>query len=63
MLVSCLTYSSTLKMETKCSSEMSVEYQRTTQRYIPEDITLHNHRCENLNSYLSYPSMLPLGSH
>jgi hypothetical protein len=26
--------------------------QRTTRRYIPEDGTLHNHRCENLKSYL-----------
>jgi hypothetical protein len=32
--------------------KMSVEFQRTTRRYIPEDRTLHNHRCENLKSYL-----------
>jgi hypothetical protein len=44
-------YSSTLKMEEKCSSETSVDTQRTTRRYIPEDDTLHNHRCENLESY------------
>jgi hypothetical protein len=25
--------------------------QRTIWRYIPEDGTLHNHRCENLKSY------------
>jgi hypothetical protein len=24
--------------------------QRTTRRYIPEDRTLHNHRCENLHT-------------
>jgi hypothetical protein len=24
-----------------------------TRRYIPEDRTLHNHRCENLTSYLT----------
>jgi hypothetical protein len=24
----------------------------TTQRYIPEDRTLHNYRCENLKSYI-----------
>jgi hypothetical protein len=41
----------TLKMETRCSPETSVDTQRTTQRYIPEDGTLHNHRCENLKSY------------
>jgi hypothetical protein len=50
---SCLAYSSTLKMEATCSSEMSVAFQRTTRRYIPEDRTLHNHRCENLKSYKS----------
>jgi hypothetical protein len=31
--------SSTLKMEAICSSEMSVETQRTTRRQIPEDGT------------------------
>jgi hypothetical protein len=30
ILVSCLAYSSTLKMEVVCSSETSVEFQRTT---------------------------------
>jgi hypothetical protein len=38
-------------MEAICSSETSVETQRTTRRHIPEDDTLHNHRCENLKSY------------
>jgi hypothetical protein len=38
-------------MEAICCSETSVETQRTTRRYIPEDGTLHNHRCENLKSY------------
>jgi hypothetical protein len=33
-------YSSTLKMEAICSSEKSVDFQRTTRRYIPEDGTL-----------------------
>jgi hypothetical protein len=37
-------------MEVICSSETSVAIQRTTRRYIPEDITLHNHRCEHLKS-------------
>jgi hypothetical protein len=36
-LVSCLAYSSTLKMEAICSFEMSVDFQWTTWRYIPED--------------------------
>jgi hypothetical protein len=38
-------------MLTTCSSETSVDFQRTTRRYIPEDRTLHNHRCENIRSY------------
>jgi hypothetical protein len=32
-------------------SETSVNTQRTTRRYIPEDGTLHNHRCENIKPY------------
>jgi hypothetical protein len=36
-LVSCTAYVSTLKMEAKGSSEMSVDSQQTTRRYIPED--------------------------
>jgi hypothetical protein len=39
-------------MEAICSSETSVDFQRITRRYIPEDIGLHNHRCENLKSYI-----------
>jgi hypothetical protein len=35
MLVSCLAYSSTLKMEDIRSPETLVEFNRTTQRYIP----------------------------
>jgi hypothetical protein len=45
-------YSSTLKTEAIRSSETSVNFQRTTRRYIPEDSTVHNHRCENLKSYI-----------
>jgi hypothetical protein len=44
--------SSTLKMEAICSFEMPVDTQRTSRRHIPEDDTLHNHRCENLKSYI-----------
>jgi hypothetical protein len=32
--------------------KMSVDFQQTTQRYIPEDSTLHNHCCENLKSHM-----------
>jgi hypothetical protein len=48
----CSAYSSTMKMEATCSSEMLVDFQQTTCRYIPEDSTLHNHHCENLKSYI-----------
>jgi hypothetical protein len=51
-LFSCSFYSSALKMEAMCSSETSVGFQQTTRRYIPEDNILHNHRCENLKSYV-----------
>jgi hypothetical protein len=41
MRVSCLVYSSTLKMEVSYSCEKSDGFQRTTWCYIPEDRTLH----------------------
>jgi hypothetical protein len=53
-LVSFLGYSSALKMEAKCSSETSVDFQLTMLCYIPED----NHRCKNLKSYKE-PSVRP----
>jgi hypothetical protein len=40
-LVSCLAYSSTLTMEAICSSETSVDFQRTARRYISKDRTLY----------------------
>jgi hypothetical protein len=46
-LVSCAAYF-TLMIEAIYSSETSVDFQRTTWRYIPEDNILHNHRSENL---------------
>jgi hypothetical protein len=39
-LVSCLTYSTTLKMEVTCCSETSVYFQWTRRLYIPERSTL-----------------------
>jgi hypothetical protein len=41
ILISCSAYS-VLKMEATCSSEMSVGFQWTTWRYIPDDRTLCN---------------------
>jgi hypothetical protein len=49
-VLSFLAYSA--KMNATCSSETSVDFQRAARRYIPEVRTLHNHRCENLNSYI-----------
>jgi hypothetical protein len=45
-------------MEATCSSETLVDFQRTSRRYIPEDSTLHDHRCENLKSYIMVQSCL-----
>jgi hypothetical protein len=39
LLVSCSANSSTLKMKPICSSKKSVDFQRTTRRYIPKDST------------------------
>jgi hypothetical protein len=49
-LVSCSVYS-TLKIEAICSSETLVAFHRTTRSYTPEDISLHNHRCNILRPY------------
>jgi hypothetical protein len=38
----------TLKMKVTVSSKMSGDFPWTTQHYIPEDTTLHNHHGENL---------------
>jgi hypothetical protein len=50
--LACL-YSSTLKMEMTCSFKTSVNFQRTTHCYIPEDTILHKHNCGNLKFYIS----------
>jgi hypothetical protein len=39
-------------MEATCSSETSVDFQRTTCRYSPDDRTSYNHRWENLKPYM-----------
>jgi hypothetical protein len=41
---------STMKMEATCFSETSVDFQRSTRGYIPEDRTRHKYRCKNLKS-------------
>jgi hypothetical protein len=40
-------------MEATFSSETSVDFQRTTQRYNPEESTLRNHRRKNFESYMN----------
>jgi hypothetical protein len=50
MLVSYFSYPSTLKIEAICSFETSLDFHRTTRHCIPEDRTLHSHRCDNLRS-------------
>jgi hypothetical protein len=54
MLISCMVYFQTLKMQATCSSETSADIQRTKRCYIAKERALHNHRCENLkaNKYL-----------
>jgi hypothetical protein len=51
-LVSCLAYSSALKMHVTYPSITSVDFQWTTSHYIPKYRTVHNYHCENLKSYL-----------
>jgi hypothetical protein len=50
MLLSCLAYSSTLKMKAQCTSETLVDFQHTTRRYIPEDGTFRE-PFDFLNAY------------
>jgi hypothetical protein len=50
---SCLACSSALNIEATCSSETSVDFQRTTCCYVPKNRTVYNHRCENLKFYKS----------
>jgi hypothetical protein len=49
-------YPSTLKIEATYSSETSVDFRRTTRRYIAEDESLHNHNCDNLKSCMPHRS-------
>jgi hypothetical protein len=41
-------------MEATYYSQTSVEFQWTTQQYVPKDRTLRNHRCENIRSYMNW---------
>jgi hypothetical protein len=57
-VVSCLAYS-TLKMEATRSSETSVDFQRTTRHYIPEERTLYNHGVTCLFSFWNQSKLYP----
>jgi hypothetical protein len=43
---------STVKMDPTCSSERSVDFQRTARCHLPDDSTPRDHRCENLKPIL-----------
>jgi hypothetical protein len=43
-----------MKIEVICSAETSFDFHRTKPRYTPEDWTLHNRLCENLDSYSDF---------
>jgi hypothetical protein len=53
LLISCLGYSSTLKMEVIYSFETSVGFQQAALHHTPDDRTLQNH-CENLKSHMFF---------
>jgi hypothetical protein len=53
IMVPCLAYSPTLKVEASCSFKNSVDFRQITWRYITKDRTLHNHLFENFKSYKS----------
>jgi hypothetical protein len=54
MLVSYLPYSLTMKMEASCSSEMFVDFQRTTRRHFQKDRIHHIMRIFNLYYFLFF---------
>jgi hypothetical protein len=50
MLVSCLDYTSTLKMKSVRSSKTSVDFYRILSLFITQHRILHRHCCENFES-------------
>jgi hypothetical protein len=56
-LVPSLSYSSTLKMETTCSSGTSVNFQRSALRGIPEDRTLRDINRLGLGTWRAHPNV------
>jgi hypothetical protein len=52
VLVSCSEFSSALRMVATFSSETSIDFQRTTWRYITEERILRKYRCWSLKLYM-----------
>jgi hypothetical protein len=52
MLVSCLAYSSSLKMEATCSTKILVDFEQASWHCIQVDRNLHNNCCENLKYHI-----------
>jgi hypothetical protein len=48
MLISCFAYSSNLKTKATGSSEISIDFQRATRRYIPDDKLFSYEGCSTL---------------
>jgi hypothetical protein len=46
-------------MEATCSSEMLIDFERTTQHYNQEDRDLDNQSCEDLRFYLMSREFVP----
>jgi hypothetical protein len=55
---SCAAYSSVLKKEATCFSKTSVDFHRIIRRFIPEEKSLQSHRCDKLNSNISWTLLL-----
>jgi hypothetical protein len=47
-------------MEEIAVKKESCSFQRTTRGYIPENVTLHNHQCEDLKPYITYSLKIDL---
>jgi hypothetical protein len=68
MMVSCVAYSSPLKMKAKYSFWISSNFQRITRRHIPVKRIPITHRSEKLRSYMtvfhqSFTTTTPLDAH
>jgi hypothetical protein len=51
-----------IRQERHVQQEISVDFQRTTRSYIPENKTLHTHRCENLKYYIYVYPLKPIST-